>query len=536
MTQEKLFAICTLLAIASDAVAKPLSLSEYLREGRLHAAREDSRIEIEGRFMGYSGFFAAPSASGQNVNHFFTWFQPCLDGCDPSSTPLIHWFNGGPGSPDTTGAMNQIGNWYVDANLELHERCFSWCRRYNCLFVDSPTMTGFSYQTDRLGIFDKQHVEFTKTSVDATNQVLTVLLQFFQIWPEYSHAPYYVHGLSYGGRYVPTMAKTIVEYNKRTQTRINIKGLAAGDPVMNNKYQFPTYGSTLYAMGLVMEDERDTIDRIMANASAWNDKDCYAAFTEWNRVWNDDGGSSCKPACDFLFQRFTGSSNTEHFILGAQPPNFDYFRQYLRQHLQQFHADGVPTASSLSEGGEVYLSMVKSGDFCEASSPLYASLFLEDELDVFVYSSNLDPLLGPPTTAAGVRAAWDFAENSLPNGSASKKAYYGRQKAIWRVDKSDSQIAGYTKCIDGSSSRFCYVVVRNAGHETTSYNPRAAYDMNVRFIKRMPFEVESELQDRPLCAACGGSPPLAGSALPECQHVDRKLEKRNLDVFTDVYL
>eukprot|EP00927_Polykrikos_kofoidii_P035879 TRINITY_DN30383_c0_g1_i1.p1 TRINITY_DN30383_c0_g1~~TRINITY_DN30383_c0_g1_i1.p1 ORF type:complete len:574 (-),score=72.68 TRINITY_DN30383_c0_g1_i1:340-1977(-) len=513
------------------AASRPLLLTPLIESGDLEKAREASRIVIDDRYMGHSGYFSVPSASGRNVNNLFTWFQPCLDGCHPGETPLIQWFNGGPGSPDTIGAMNQIGNWYVDEDLQLKDRCFSWCKRNNCLFVDSPVMTGFSYQVDLEGNFNETNIEYTQWSQDATAQVLEVLHQFLKLWPEYASAPYYVQGLSYGGMYVPAMAENILKHNehakKNARPLLNFKGIAVGDPVMDNKYQYATHPSTLYAMGLVMEDERAIIEAIVANVSKLNDVDCLSAFREWNRIWNDDGGSSCDPSCDFLFKAFTGSSNTEHLLLGAQPEHFEHFKRYFARHAAEFHIDGCPNLHvRLGEGGEVYLAMVKSGDYCTASSPLYTTLFLTHKLDVIVYASNLDLLLGPPATAAGIQAAWDYAEHHLAGGAEAKRAYYSQSKSIWRVEAADINPAGYAKCLDqdGGSSRFCYVVVRNAGHETAPYAPRAAYDLNERFLRRAPFDSETRIVDTPVCAACGGAPPLAGDALPACKSVPSPIE------------
>ena len=89
----------------------PLFLSDLVAAGDYAAARRRSAVVVGGLRLGHSGFFAAPSASGARVNQLFTWFQPCArdDGCR-----LVQWFNGGPGSPDTTGALNQIGQYWVD--------------------------------------------------------------------------------------------------------------------------------------------------------------------------------------------------------------------------------------------------------------------------------------------------------------------------------------------------------------------------------------------------------------------------------------
>ena len=86
--------------------AEPLLLSKLLNEGRIDEARSRSRITVDGLFLGHSGFFAVNSSSERHVNQMFFWFQPCT-ACSASAAPLIQWFNGGPGSPDTIGVFNQ---------------------------------------------------------------------------------------------------------------------------------------------------------------------------------------------------------------------------------------------------------------------------------------------------------------------------------------------------------------------------------------------------------------------------------------------
>ena len=136
-------------------------------------------------------------------------------------------------------------------------------------------------------------------------------------------------------------------------------------------------------------------------------------------------------------------------------------------------------------------------------------------------------------TEAGVAAILDRANASLPGGGAAKRAFYSARKDVWRVAETDENPAGYARCAEpragdggGPRSRFCYIVVRNAGHEAVSYAPRAMYDLNERLIARLPFgraegnEARDALDRRhtPTCAPCGGAPPLAGDALPDCVH------------------
>merc|ERR1712142_416966 len=275
----------------------------------------------------------------------------------------------------------------------------------------------------------------------------------------------------------------------------------------------PTYPSTLHGMGLIMEDEVRRLTEIFRHAVQVLD-DCPASFKLWNSVWNDDGGGGAPG----LYFELTGSSMTENSLLPKEPAGFGRFEDFFKKiDIQKdFHFDGSPVHSS-SEGGEVYHTMVNSGDWCSNSSWIYATLFLSG-IDVLIYSSTVDPLLGPPTSEAGVNAIWDYAATQ-PGGTADKKAYMQAKKNIWKVDEKDDVIAGYAKCFQNTrNTHFCYTIIRNAGHESPAFQPRSNYDMFLRFIEHRPFSSDGNDPSKiPTCPPCGGEPPFAGDALPACQ-------------------
>jgi len=129
-------------------------------------------------------------------------------------------------------------------------------------------------------------------------------------------------------------------------------------------------------------------------------------------------------------------------------------------------------------------------------------------------------ILGPPTTEAGIHAMWDNATVAYQRGSERAQSYYKQRSGVWFVDSAkDSNPAGYSRCSGGSGAdpRFCYVVVRNAGHMAPAFAPRSAYDMIRRFIDGSAYDSHGDAPSKtPKCAACGGVGPLAGPALPEC--------------------
>jgi carboxypeptidase C (cathepsin A) len=265
MSLTKLIVCSALLALCC---AKPLLLTPLLRENKTAEARSASTVTVGEIALGHSGFFTVDSPSGKKDNNIFTWFQPCSKGCDPSA-PFVMWFQGGPGGPGTFGALTEIGSHYIDKDLKLQERVYSWCADYNCLFIDQPVQTGFSFQIDKkTGKFDPKDIEYTSTSPDAMAQSLQVLLQFFEIWPEYHTAPFYITGESYGGLYTSHFAKVLLDHNKKVGKsgghKINLRGLAVGDPLIDNKVQWPTYPNTLYGMGVIMLEDRKKLENIFA--------------------------------------------------------------------------------------------------------------------------------------------------------------------------------------------------------------------------------------------------------------------------------
>ena len=117
------------------------------------------------------------------------------------------------------------------------------------------------------------------------------------------------------------------------------------------------------------------------------------------------------------------------------------------------HYGGSPS-NQQAEGGPIYDTMVDSGDFCQNSSDIYAALFNDYHINVQIYSSTNDPLLGPPCTEAGVEA--------IMAKIGQTENWHNADRVLWSDPKG---LNGYATCIFGNSgNRFCFPVVRNAGH------------------------------------------------------------------------
>ena len=299
----------------------------------------------------------------------------------------------------------------------------------------------------------------------------------------------------------------------------------------------PTYPDTMYGMGVLMIDEREELRAVMAKSVEQMRQgldNCPAAFKTWNAVWDDNGGLS-PSAGHGWYAKTTGDFNTANILMGNGPAGFgELFGFWAKSEAKEaFHVDGIPVPSDAAQNGlNIYDAFVNSGDWCANSSWIYADLLTDAGIDLMIYSSTADPLLGPPTTEAGVFAIMDDAVAQSPVTGAEIKATFSKaKKDVWFVDsKHDSNPAGYAKCVPnpgGKSARFCYSVIRNAGHESPAYQPRASYDMIMRFLQGRAWDKSGDAAV-PLCDECSGVGPFAGKALPGCHEAETEGAKNDL--------
>ena len=514
-------------------ITEILNSNSMNKQSTIKDIKNLTAINYKDEFYGYAGHYTVPAQHNPNYdNHIYTWYQPCSDCEDETKAPLLFWLQGGPGGPGWFGAFAELGNWYIGGNTsdaEPHKRCFSWCAKNNCLFIDQPVNTGFSFQTDRAtgkAVTDVSKVDYTDTSKSAMSQALSVLLQFYKVFPELKSNKFIISGESYGGLYTGNFGYLIMKYNEKlpVDQQINFKALAVGDPCINWKTQMLTYPNTLYGMGVLMLDERADLLARMQESVKYLDESCPKAFNIWNQVWDDNGGLGPSQGRGW-FARTTGSFNTENILMGNSPTGWQFMGIFWQKQeaAEAFHVASVPKPSSAEQNAlNIYDAFVNSSDWCANSSWTYAELIANSEIDLMIYSSTADPLLGPPTTEAGVFSILsELVVRAPKTGPTIKKTFETTKKDVWFVDsKHDEDPAGYAKCVStGTDRRFCYTVVRNAGHEMPGYQPRASYDMLDRFLEKREW---STIGDRPVptCSECSGVGPFAGEALPSCHGGD----------------
>jgi serine carboxypeptidase-like clade 2 len=121
------------------------------------------------------------------------------------------------------GFLTEQGPFRPNKDMSLSMNEYAWNKISNMIFVESPAGVGFSYGDDKADLKTGDN----QTAIDNYN----LLQAFFTRFPEYSSNSLYISSESYGGHYMPTLAKQIVDSNANSANKkLNFKGFAVGNP------------------------------------------------------------------------------------------------------------------------------------------------------------------------------------------------------------------------------------------------------------------------------------------------------------------
>jgi len=209
--------------------------------------------EMDPNVKSYSGY-----ADVDKDQHIFFWFFEARD-VDPLTAPLTVWMNGGPGSSSEIGLFQELGPCGVDINGSVYNNPYSWSTVSNMLFVDQPTMVGFSYSvpvrgyldeggdvvvlkegencpenaTDTCGTWSLPDLSLTQNSTtNAAPNFWKTLQGFMGAFPQYSRNGFHYASESYGGHYGPVYNAYIEEQNAKDipgATKIDLETVFIGN-------------------------------------------------------------------------------------------------------------------------------------------------------------------------------------------------------------------------------------------------------------------------------------------------------------------
>ncbi|XP_065200825.1 venom serine carboxypeptidase-like [Planococcus citri] len=436
----------TLVISASDVKLKslePLYLTHYITSGRIEEGRKEAEVNpfLEG-IKSYSGYFTVHERYNSNL---FFWYFPCKSkNSSNSEAPLVIWLQGGPGASSLFGLFTENGP-YEFKKGKLGYRKYAWTNDFNVLYIDNPVGTGFSF-TD-----DDEHGYATNQATIGEN-LHEALRQFLILFPNLQKSGIIISGESYAGKYIPSLAYTILN-KPNTNPSINIAGLLIGNPMISPEHMLH-YNEYLYSHGLVdangqqeLKKQEDKM-RNKIRAGKWKEASELMSSTFFGM---DDSNT--------LFYKLTGlqqyfnllkekTASTEFITFLNQP----HIRKALHVGYRRFSESTLKVFNRLQE------------DIMKSMKPIFETVL--ENYPTLVFTGQLD-----------IICPWYLQENLLLHLSWSGAwEYYTAERKPFHLNQ---YLVGYYK----TAKKFTDMMIRNAGHMVPTDKPRWALDLLQKFSK-----------------------------------------------------
>eukprot|EP00616_Rhizochromulina_sp_CCMP1243_P006264 CAMPEP_0118972326 /NCGR_PEP_ID=MMETSP1173-20130426/8657_1 /TAXON_ID=1034831 /ORGANISM="Rhizochromulina marina cf, Strain CCMP1243" /LENGTH=466 /DNA_ID=CAMNT_0006921851 /DNA_START=27 /DNA_END=1427 /DNA_ORIENTATION=- len=411
-------------------------------------------------FNQFSGYLDINPDTGLK---YFYWFVEC-DGCDAATAPVALWTNGGPGCSGLIGFMTEQGPFRPQEDGTLTTNPYAWNKAANYLFIEQPVGVGFSYSTtksDYINVGDDM----------AAENNYKLIKEFLNKFPEYGSNEFYITAESYGGHYMPTLAKYIVDHNE--DGAINFKGFAVGNPYTDPVENALGTVDTIYGHQLVPRPTYLKWQKLCKNGS----RQTTACQLLQAKMWDAQMGNLNPYALDYpvcldsdgnrkfshyqarIAQHMLPKPAQKSLGLPSDPEDYEpcadnWATDYLNRAdvKEAIHANSEITWAQCSSKTP-YGTLVYNYSWSEVyMEPYYEYLINGDYgLKILVLSGDDDSVCGTIGTQSWI---YDIAEVT----------------SDWTSWEVDGQVAGYVEKFDG----FTFATVHGAGHEVPTYKPAQA--------------------------------------------------------------
>ena len=388
----------------------------------------------------YAGY-----ATDKQSNKLFYWF---VASHSPKS-PIIIWSNGGPGYTSLYGFFDETGPYKISTDLQLSARKQAWSRFANDLVIEQPAGTGLS---------DTPGNKIPTSPQQGINQYFEALQYFFKLHPEYKNSPIYLSGESYAGTYLPLLSQKILNYNKTTSAKINLKGLILISPWADPIAQQSMDTAYAYYHGLITARQKEKLDQI---------------YQQCNVLTKSKNSSKANIVCGKIHDQIKAISN-RYLINIAYKSSGDNgnLRRYLMQPavLRAIHATQSPDFKNSSEAVSNNYN-----DYIQVSMKSIYNQLLTDKLPIIIFSGLND---AKDTNFLGMQKF--IASLSWP-----QKINYVKSERIAIMNPEITHLAlAYQK----SGGYLTWITVLDAGHMVPQDQP----DINM-IVKNF---IESPLRSR----------------------------------------
>jgi len=459
---------------------------EYTTEANRDLITNLPGLNFEPTFKQFSGYIQVSPT--RNIHY---WYIESSN--NPSTDPVVFWTNGGPGCSGLLGLGTEFGPFIFEKDGILSKNPNTWNQVANILYVEQPAGVGFSYYTDD----SDKIVGDDRAAVDNYQ----LIQEFFRRFPERVTNPFYIASESYGGHYIPHLAKEILDQN--TDESINFRGFMIGNPYVDPFSNDVTMIQTYYMHGLIAlplfqqwemhctdpsnypEDKCDLLVDAMLK-EAGNGINPYALdFPTCTESDNNDyppagggvdvilEGSNEVSATSIVRKLTTSSAQSTKLMKHTSTlnppflPQRDDYHPCAEAHLYSYlNRDDVKDALHVQKTKEWGMCTDDIDYSIEDSDTPQMYLYKElierakvkgSNLKMMIFSGDDDSICSTASTQY-----WIYDVGTSP-----------KDGKLWQPWKYENQTAGYLTEFDlgDTDSSFMFATVHGAGHEVPAYRP-----------------------------------------------------------------
>ena len=444
---------------------------------------------------------------GQTIHTHYVFVEAETESDDDDDDlPLIYWTNGGPGASSLFGLLTEIGPLLLsDESLTTESyrqtgiptptyNPYTWSRLGSMLIIDQPAPVGFSYCNNNDGIENVTTHScggIAWTDELASINAYTALQTFFKTrFPCLATKPLYLTGESYGGIYVPTLARRIVEGNANANKNNNInndnddvaldlRGFAVGDGCLGTETSmcgglgssagFVDYWHLWFMAGhhqMPLDDFRAVMKACShSHDTGFKDDLCEEALAMAKKEIGGFFEYALYDECTYrnglkwkqrlgLDTLYNHENNHLHGALNDYPCGAGPV-------LEQYMALGDTIQNAFHVKSTFFEVDNAEGDFDYTPTEPDLEPFYKDmngKLKILVYNGDTDP------------AITSFATQNWTSHLGFEEAKDGS----WRPWTTDGcrNMGGYVQRYEGG---FDFLTIRGAGHMVPTYKPEASF-------------------------------------------------------------
>ena len=421
-------------------------------------------------FNHFSGYI--PVGESKQIHY---WFVESMN--DPLKDPLTFWTNGGPGCSGLIGFLTEQGPFKPDKNMNLEFNPYAWNTISNMVFIEIPAGVGYSYSTDKS--------DYTTGDAQTAEDNYNMIQGFLERFPEYLANDLYITSESYGGHYMPTLSKYIVDENsKKTNNIINLKGFAVGNPYTNFYTGVPSGLATYWGHQIISKpiwDEYSSLcltkkkivnmeecETLMLKMYAQRGKNINQYALDYPVCVTDKKLANGRAQRNWLINYITSEYSSKfksvihNDINTYEPCEDNYAASYLNLP-EVKEAIHVKTDIEWEECSRTIKYNIKDK---ESSMVEYYNYLIDGNfnLNILVYSGDDDSVCSTEGTQSWI---WDLG--------------YETSRRNWETYTYNDQTAGYFTA--WKDTKLGFLTIRGAGHEVPTYKPEIALDMFKKYLK-----------------------------------------------------